>query len=479
MIRNYTLSYILILFSFIVLFSASHILDKVWADSVVANIPVGNGPQGVAYNPNNNNMYVTNTGSNTVSVINTSNAVIANVPVGTSPQNVAYNPNNNNMYASNAVSNTVSVVNPSNTVIATIPVGTTPFGIAYNPNNNNIYVSNFGSNTVSVISPGNTVIATINVGSHPFGVEYNSNNRDVYVANNFDRTVSVIAPPPISNAGSNQIVQSFQTARLNGGASSDPSGFTPLAYQWTQTSGPTVSLFNSTSANPSFIAPLTVGNVDLNFQLVVTNSKNIQSNPSNVTITLQPPVPPIANAGSNQQIQSAQTVHLDGSASSDPSGFTPLAYQWTQTSGPAVSLSDSTSANPSFIAPNVNDDTMLTFQLVVTNSKNIQSNPSNVTVTVTPSSSPTPSSNQNGSSIPNSNINSFNNGRFLNHNNITTYDFGSHGGNSFATTGNANGGQGKLNNPSGNGGFTGSATSTAGNGGNIYGNSWHIGSDNN
>ena len=180
----------------------------------------------------------------------------------------------------------------------------------------------------------------------------------------------------------------------------------------------------------------------------MTNSKNVPRNPSNVTITIQPPVLPIANAGSNQQIQSSQTVHLDGSASSNPSGFTPLTYKWTQTSGPTVSLSSPTSANPSFVAPNVNDDTMLTFQLVVTNSKNVQSNPSDVTITVTPLSSPIPQSNQNGSSIPNSNINSFNNGRFLNHNNITTYDFGSHGGNSFATTGNANGGQGKLENPS-------------------------------
>ncbi len=251
-------------------------------------------------------------------------------------QGVAYNSNINDIYVTNSNSNSVSVISPTNAVIATIPVGNGLFGVAYDSNNNDMYETNFGSNSVSVINPSNAVIATIPVGSHSSGVAYNSNNRDVYVDNNFDRTVSVIAPPPIANAGTNQTVQSFQTVQLNGGARSDPSGFTPLTYQWTQTSSPTVSLSISTSTNPSFVVPLTASNVDLTFQLIVTNSKNVQSNPSNVTIT------------------------------------------------------------------------------------------------VTPSSSPIPPSNQNGIYIPNSNINSFNNGRFLNHNNITTYDFGSHGGNSFA-----------------------------------------------
>ncbi len=70
------------------------------------------------------------------------------------------------------------------------------------------------------------------------------------------------------------------------------------------------------------------------------------------------------------------------SASFDPSGFTPLTYNWTQTSGPQVSLSNPNSANPSFVAPDVNDRTTLTFQLVVTNSNGIPSSPSSVIITV-------------------------------------------------------------------------------------------------
>ena len=38
-------------------------------NSVIATIPVGSAPQFIAFNPNNGDMYVTNRGSNDVSVI--------------------------------------------------------------------------------------------------------------------------------------------------------------------------------------------------------------------------------------------------------------------------------------------------------------------------------------------------------------------------------------------------------------------------
>ena len=106
---------------------------------------------------------------------------------------------------------------------------------------------------------------------------------------------------------------------------------------------------------------------------------------------------------------------------------------------------------------------------MVANSKDVQSNPYSVTVTVTPSSSSTPPA-QNGSSITNSNVNSLNNGQFIDHNTINTYNFNGHGGNSISSTGSANGGQEILRDHSDNGGQWPS-TSTAGNGGNIYRNS--------
>ncbi len=67
--------------------------NKSWADSVVDTINVGVGPFGVAYNSNNNDVYVANTGSNTVSVINRSNSVVDTINVGSLPVGVTYNSN--------------------------------------------------------------------------------------------------------------------------------------------------------------------------------------------------------------------------------------------------------------------------------------------------------------------------------------------------------------------------------------------------
>jgi PKD domain len=91
---------------------------------------------------------------------------------------------------------------------------------------------------------------------------------------------------------------------------------------------------------------------------------------------------PTANAGSDQTVTSGQTVNLNGTGSSDPNGDT-LTYAWTQTSGPAVTLSGANTATPSFTAPDVAVSTPLTFQLQVCDPFNACSTDS-VTITVTP-----------------------------------------------------------------------------------------------
>ena len=69
---------------------------KVFAqERVISIIPVGDNPAGVAHNPSNNNVYLVNHGSNTVSVINENNVVVDTIVVGFSPFFIEYNPNSN------------------------------------------------------------------------------------------------------------------------------------------------------------------------------------------------------------------------------------------------------------------------------------------------------------------------------------------------------------------------------------------------
>ena len=83
--------------------------------------------------------------------------VIATIPVGDlsitsidSP--MEFNPFNNDIYVANEGSNTVSVINSTtNTVTKTIDVGLAPFEPEFNYFDNKMYILNRGDGTVSVI----------------------------------------------------------------------------------------------------------------------------------------------------------------------------------------------------------------------------------------------------------------------------------------------------------------------------------------
>ena len=75
---------------------------------------------------------------------------------------------------------------------------------------------------------------------------------------------------------------------------------------------------------------------------------------------------PTARAGPGQPVTSRDLVQLDGTASSDPEGE-PLTYDWTQVTGPIVTLSGADTATPTFTAPAVDfiSERTLEFQLEV------------------------------------------------------------------------------------------------------------------
>ena len=119
------------------------------------NIPVGSKPNSIAYGLGN--IYVTNSGSNTISVIDgKTNKVVATIPVGTSPHRVALC--RSKLYVTNSGSDNVSVIDgKTNKVVATIPSGNLPNDVASDETYSKIYVTNSGSNKVSVINGINNI----------------------------------------------------------------------------------------------------------------------------------------------------------------------------------------------------------------------------------------------------------------------------------------------------------------------------------
>ena len=167
-------------------------------NTVVATVSVGANPVVVAITPDGAFAYVASCDAGTVSVISTAtNTVIGTVAVGACPAQVAITPNGAFAYVTNRDSNTVSVIaTATNTVNGTVPVGVNPAGIAITPDGAFAYVTNqaLGGNTVSVIDTAtNTVVATVAVGINPCGVAFTPDGAFAYVANHGSNTVSVIS----------------------------------------------------------------------------------------------------------------------------------------------------------------------------------------------------------------------------------------------------------------------------------------------
>jgi MYXO-CTERM domain-containing protein len=77
-----------------------------------------------------------------------------------------------------------------------------------------------------------------------------------------------------------------------------------------------------------------------------------------------PNLAPVASAGPDLTVPGGTEVILDASGSSDPEGREVL-FAWAQSEGPAVALSEVQSAITSFVAPVVAEDTLLRFQVSV------------------------------------------------------------------------------------------------------------------
>jgi len=177
--------------------------------NVTTNIGVGNSPAAIAVNPVTSTIYVVNSASNNVSVINgATNSLTATVNTGTNPVAIAVNPASNMVYVANNGSNDVTVINGATNVPSTItnPNGIAPVAVALNPVTNLIYVANSGSNNLTVINgASNTLIGTVGAGSNPNAVVVNPATNLVYVANRSSNNVTVV------NGANNGVVATVGT----------------------------------------------------------------------------------------------------------------------------------------------------------------------------------------------------------------------------------------------------------------------------
>jgi DNA-binding beta-propeller fold protein YncE len=162
-------------------------------DRGVASIPVGAYPQGIAYDPMNEEVYVSNTIDATVDIINgtTVTHVIKNV-TRYGATCIAYDPSDQSIYVPVVGNHTGKLLNQSGAVaiiqgekvVATVPTGGSPAGCAiYDPQDGDVYVGTCGGNDTVPVINGTKVVAKIRLTTARAGIlAYDSANGDVYAA---------------------------------------------------------------------------------------------------------------------------------------------------------------------------------------------------------------------------------------------------------------------------------------------------------
>jgi YVTN family beta-propeller protein len=157
-------------------------------EKVVATVRVGISPAQMAVSPDRRSVYIANTGSDTVSVLNTGDNTIARtiaLPSGSAPVDVAVGSKGRYLYTANGGSDRVSVLDTrARRVVASVRVGTQPLSVAVAPDGKTVYAANSGSGDVSVIDAATKrVVRAIPTGRFPSGVAVTPDGASVYVSN--------------------------------------------------------------------------------------------------------------------------------------------------------------------------------------------------------------------------------------------------------------------------------------------------------
>ncbi len=185
----------------------------------IATFTVTRNPAGLAYDPVNRYVYISDYNYNNVSVVNaTTYRVVGSALLGSSPYNMAYDTSNHDLYVTDLLSSQLIVVRGGdNRVIGTVPLGTTPYGIVYDPLTQDLYVTDYYAGNVSIVNgTTNRVVGYLPAGTNPWAIAYDGANHDLYVTNPGSDNITVLNP------ATHSVVTSLQLSTPPGAIAFDP-----------------------------------------------------------------------------------------------------------------------------------------------------------------------------------------------------------------------------------------------------------------
>ena len=174
---------------------------------------------------------------------------------------------------------------------------------------------------------------------------------------------SPVNKPPIANAGKDLGVTGPASVTLDGSASRDPEG-SAIGYGWMQVSGPAVQLAGANQAQASFNLDEVSQDVNLVFELTVTDADGLTAK-DQVVVTNKAPQPnlaPVVVLPATAKVESGKQVSIQAQAT-DPNGDT-LSYQWTVPAG--LTATGQSSATLVVTGPSVTAETGYDLSVTVT-----------------------------------------------------------------------------------------------------------------
>ncbi len=185
---------------------------------------------------------------------------------------------------------------------------------------------------------------------------------------------------PSANAGSDQTVAEEAAVTLNGTATDPSIPADNLTYSWASILGG-ITLSSPTAQMQMFTAPKDLSS-DLLLQFELTVSDGINSVKDTVDVTVN--AAPVADAGMDQTVAEEAAVTLNGTATDPSIPADNLTYTWANIRG-SITLSSTTEQSPTFTAPsNLPNDSLLQFELTVSDGTNSVKDTVDVTVNVAP-----------------------------------------------------------------------------------------------
>jgi len=152
-------------------------------DRVVPDVIQNTGGWSLAFNPNNDNLYVANFNTHEIIVIDTnSDMVIDAIPVPRHPLEVKVNPITNTIVVASIADNRVSFIDGStNSLITSINTGVGPWGIAIDKDGTNAYITHRGEFAVSIVdTSSHELVKKVRTTDRMHAITVDSQNNVVY-----------------------------------------------------------------------------------------------------------------------------------------------------------------------------------------------------------------------------------------------------------------------------------------------------------